>query len=986
MCKQLRRSLLLVLLLVLLAPSMAGAKIVGWWKLDDGAGTTAVDSSGNKYNGTIVGTPQWVAGQLGGALKLSGSSNYVNCGVIPIATNGTGAISVCFWVNRAASGDHKFCSNRQGNNAAGGGFTCAVYQDRMEMDLSDASTRVLSRDATRPTIPGVNIWVHLAWVYDDAANTLKLYVNGTLTVTATVTQSVGLSTQFFRLGSDSPNAGYYPNATIDDFRLYDHALTEAEITGAMKGMGPGYGQAGSASPADKATDVIREVTLGWTAGKFAKTHDVYFGTAFADVNDASRTSPKGVLVGQGQADTTYNAGRLEFGKTYFWRVDEVNAPPDSTIYKGTTWQFTVEPYSYAVLGKAITATASSVSTPDMGPQKTIDGSGMIGDQHGTSSTDMWLSAKAGAEATWIQYAFDKPYKLHQMLVWNSNQLIESFLGFGAKGVMIEYSVDGNTWKTLGDFEFARAPGAANYAANTTVDFAGAMAQYVKLTFKSNWGGVVTQYGLSEVRFLQVPVAAREPSPAPGAANVAPEARLNWRAGREAGAHQVFLGTDPNNLPLAATVQTPSYDADLNLGQSYYWKIVEVNEAKDPATWPSDVWSFATVPFFVVDDFESYTDSMEENQAIFQVWVDGYGTTTNGAVVGNSQAPFAETTIIQGGKQAMPLAYANSGGPTYSETERVFDPPQDWTKHGYQTLALSFYGDPNNTGQLYFKINSTKILYNGKTEDLKRTQWQPWNIDLATSGADLKSVKKIAIGVDGAGASGILRFDNICLYPTAGALIAPVDPGMTGLVAWYKFDGDFKDSAGTFAGTARGDAKIVSDPARGQVLSLDGIGDAVAVPKLGSGNALTIAMWVNTAVDPVPIQFESFFHANGWEAGDLHWRYSYGKVNSGINGAGADLGGVSIAKANQWNHVAITVSPTECALWLNGLQEASRTLATPATVTLGEGLIGAWLGTDGTTITRAFTGKIDDVRFYNRALSAEEIASLAGRTEPFAKAF
>ena len=168
--------------------------------------------------------------------------------------------------------------------------------------------------------------------------------------------------------------------------------------------------------------------------------------------------------------------------------------------------------------------------------------------------------------------------------------------------------------------------------------------------------------------------------------------------------------------------------------------------------------------------------------------------------------------------------------------------------------------------------------------------------------------------------------------------------------------------------------------------LDGIGDAVAVPKLGSGSTLTIAMWVNTAVDPVPIQFESFFHANGWEAGDLHWRYSYGMVNSGINGAGADLSGVSIVKANQWNHVAITLSPTECALWLNGLKEASRALATPATATLGEGLIGAWLGTDGTTVTRNFTGKIDDVRFYNRALSPEEIASLAGRTEPFAKSF
>ena len=169
--------------------------------------------------------------------------------------------------------------------------------------------------------------------------------------------------------------------------------------------------------------------------------------------------------------------------------------------------------------------------------------------------------------------------------------------------------------------------------------------------------------------------------------------------------------------------------------------------------------------------------------------------------------------------------------------------------------------------------------------------------------------------------------------------------------------------------------------------MDGIADAVAVPRLGSGNALTIAMWVNTAVDPVPIQYASFFHANGWEAGDLHRRYTYGKVNSGINGvAGGDLAGVATARVNQWNHVAVTISPTEWTLWLNGLKEAARTLPTPATVTLGEGMIGAWLGTDGTTISRTFTGKIDDARFYNRALSQEEIASLAGRVEPFAQPF
>ena len=84
---------------------------------------------------------------------------------------------------------------------------------------------------------------------------------------------------------------------------------------------------------------------------------------------------------------------------------------------------------------------------------------------------MWMTN--GAKPAWIQFEFDKVYKLDHMLVWNSNQLIESFLGFGAKTVTIEYSEDGATWTTLeGVPEFAKATGTPTYTANTTVDFGG----------------------------------------------------------------------------------------------------------------------------------------------------------------------------------------------------------------------------------------------------------------------------------------------------------------------------------------------------------------------------------------------------------------------------------------------------------------------------------------------------------------------------------
>ncbi len=692
MGKQLRHSISLALLLVLVTSSLAGAKLVGWWKLDDGAGTAAVDSSGDGYNGTIVGTPQWIPGQLGGALRLSGSGNYVNCGVIPIATDGTGAISMCAWVNRAVAGDNKLCSNRQASNAAGGGFTCTIYNNRMEMDLCNATGRVLSRDATRPTVPPLNTWMHLTWVYDDNANTLKLYIDGVLSTTANVTQSVGISTQFFRIGSDSPNLGLYWNGMVDDLRLYDHALNETEIADAMKGAGPGYGQATSPSPADTAMDVPRDTVLGWTAGQFAGKHDIYFGTTFTDVNSADRTNPKGVLAAQGHDAGTYDpAGLLDFGKTYYWRVDEVNQTPDGTIFKGAVWSFTAEPYAYPIKNIAATASSSQVG---MGPENTINGSGLDkNDQHSTDLMTMWMST--AAKPNWIQYQFDKVYRLHELWVWNSNQIIESFVGFGAKDVTVEYSTDGSTWTKLpGVPQFAQAPGIPTYSHNTTVNFGGVSAKYVKLTIDNTWSGLA-QGGLSEVRFFSAPVQAREPQPAAGATGVNLDAALDWRPGRQAVSHQVYFGSDKDAVAAgtvpAVTVTEHGYSpASLQFGTTYYWKVNEVNDAAGPTSWEGEVWSFTTRQYAVVDDFESYTN--DEGGRIYETWIDGW-TNGTGAVVGYLQAPFAERTIVHGGQQSMPMEYNNIKTPFYSEAERQFAPVQDWTVSGATDLSLWVRGNP-----------------------------------------------------------------------------------------------------------------------------------------------------------------------------------------------------------------------------------------------------------------------------------------------------
>jgi len=350
------------------------------------------------------------------------------------------------------------------------------------------------------------------------------------------------------------------------------------------------------SPRAEAEDLPRDVSLSWIGSPLADSYDVYFGTSFEDVTNADRDDPLDVLISQGQSVSTYEPnGLLEFGQTYYWRVDEVSASPGSTVYRGCVWEFTTESYAYPIGG--ITATASNAEEGS-GPEHTIDGSGLnASDEHSTVGTDMWLAAGNGVDPVWIQYEFDRVYSLNEMLVWNYNTYFELMLGLGIKDATVEHSTNGTDWTALDDVPFAQATARSDYSANTTVDFGGAAAKYVRLTVKSGWG-MMGQFGLSEVRFSYIPTRARAPQPADGETGVHIETTLNWHAGREAASHEVYLSTDRqavvDGTALVDTVTESSYQPSaLDPGQTYYWKVNEINETEAITSWQGNVWEFST---------------------------------------------------------------------------------------------------------------------------------------------------------------------------------------------------------------------------------------------------------------------------------------------------------------------------------------------------------------------------------------------------------
>jgi len=969
---------LIVLLALIQGGAASGAfnantdpSLVGFWKLDEGTGTVAADSSPGQNHGTFNGDPQWVEGWLGGAVQFDGSDDYIDTGW----TENLATWTVSAWVTSPAAPAAASASgpvHREGNYQINWNHTDTVYQDAIAINAG-------GWNAAKYGPVDADTWYFVVGTYD--GEELKAYRNGELiTTNSTPSGAAAAEGNSLKFGRHAAAAQYF-NGTVDDVRVYNRALTADEILIVMQG-GEKPELASRPNPADEETDVLRDVVMSWTAGTYAAAHDVYFGTNYEDVNAASRSDAMGVLVSQGQTETSYDPGRLEFAQTCYWRVDEVNAAPDNTIFKGDVWSFEVEPFAYAVAN--VVATTNGLSDEMSGPENTVNGSGLgAADEHSVEPFDMWTAKPPeDGSALYIQYEFDTVYKLYQLLVWNYNVQFEKLLGFGLKNVTVEYSADGEEWATLGDFDLNQATAKSGYVYNSTIDFGGLAVKFVKLTVNSAFGAM-GQYGLSEVRFTYIPVQAREPQPADGAADVATDPVLNWRAGREAGSHEVYFGTDAEELPLLGTVSQASIAAGtLDLASTYYWKVVEVNDVETIGTWEGAVWSFATRPYAVVEDFESYTDDIEAGEAIFDTWLDGWVNNT-GSTVGHITSPFAEQSIVNNGRQSMPLSYENTGGATVAEADRTF-PAQNWTASGIKSLSLYFHGAAGNTGQMYVKINGTKVVYDGDPADITRPAWQPWNIDLSAVSGNLASVTKLTIGIEGAGATGVVYFDDIRLYPNAPELTIPVEPGTTSLVARYAFDGNANDSSGHgYNGTVQGNPTYVAGK-DGQAIALDGVRTYVTVASVGiSGDASrTISGWARADTTSITA-WANVFGFTGPATDGQHFDIEA----VGDSGTSATLGYYGLHRHGwqfnilpidlEWHHLAASFDGTTVRWYGDGMLIGSDdvdNVNTPGPFHVGK-------RQDNEVF---FPGAVDDVRVYSEALTDGEIAWLAGRTMPLHK--
>ncbi|MFB0553607.1 MAG: LamG-like jellyroll fold domain-containing protein [Phycisphaerae bacterium] len=502
-------------------------------------------------------------------------------------------------------------------------------------------------------------------------------------------------------------------------------------------------------PADDTQFIDPNTVLSWSSGLGSKLHHVYFGDNFDDVNAGTPETYKGPI-----ADTTYSPGTLALDKVYYWRVDEFAIPITYTgdVWSFTTtpeipitnpnlvgWWKLDEGFGAAALDYS---GHSNHGTLQGNPQRVdgFDGDGLELD--GTNSVELstgLIGSDIGSVCMWIKTTqaetgmifygssgtggngFGDQDELHINMM--SDGGVEFYIEGGDNDVNPEaLAVNDDawhhitaTWEVNGVANLYVDGGTPVSAAHTGNDFA--LSGRIRLgrpyAHQSFYSGLIDDVRVYDYVLSPDEIAiimrgdvslAWNPKPVNGSKSNINEVRsVSWSPGDFASQHDVYFGTDKDAVDNSDTSTpdiyrgqqgTTSYTPPegVEWGQTYYWRIDESNT--DGTISKGRVWSFTILDYIIVDDFESYNDlepEDPESNRIYIAWLDGYDSPTNGSIVGYENPPFAEQTIVHGGKQSMPLFYDNSVG--YSEAELTLTYPRDWTEEGVGVLSLWFRGRP-----------------------------------------------------------------------------------------------------------------------------------------------------------------------------------------------------------------------------------------------------------------------------------------------------
>lgn len=493
--------------------------------------------------------------------------------------------------------------------------------------------------------------------------------------------------------------------------------------------------------------------------------------------------------------------------------------------------------------------------------------------------------------------------------------------------------------------------------------------------------------------------------------------LSWKLGRytqDVNGHNVYFGTnendvnaatDPNTLPGRGNQDPCTFAFPSSapvLGETYYWRIDEVNDTCSPYLWKGNVWELTMDDYEVVEDFDSYADET----ALETVW----------SLAGSTDITIEET-IVQSGK-SMKYEYDISSSPYYSEASantsganKLPVDTQGWTSAGIEALTLYFSGNGTNAVEPMYVVledisNKSATVYYGDGEgedpnDIKDPDWHEWNIELSDfsdlNDVNLESISTVYIGFGdeaSPGGSGTVYFDDIRLYPTrcvasyapAGdvdgdCIVNLVDVNMMG-DDWLEMDYTGVGYDGVLTNFISPGCWVAGKYNSG--LQFDGTDDWVDIDDSDFSNFhnKTIAFWVKILEYPSVYRYMFYFSDDAPEnpyriyfmtrtPGNVRVHFLEDYTENFATGTGI------------WRHLAFVLEDTadgRCTGKFYGDGSLVGT-AMPGRPRHSGGAVGVNIGSFFNGVAAFMKAVIDDFRVYDRSLSTAEVQTLYAGGEP-----
>ncbi len=215
-------------------PTAVDTGLKGYWSFNgqDMSGTTAYDRSGKGANGTLTGGPATVEGKVGQALLLDGSNDRMSTTVLPSSLFTDATTTVAGWFKTSGL-DKDFLSQ----DSCSGGWRINIGDTGfINAELKGSGSCGATVATRRSNITGLNdnSWHHFAvimtTVTSGSNNNIDIYVDGVLneqSLSSTASYSTA-SDNTLHLGARYGGYNYFPG-TIDEIRIYNRALSAAEI-------------------------------------------------------------------------------------------------------------------------------------------------------------------------------------------------------------------------------------------------------------------------------------------------------------------------------------------------------------------------------------------------------------------------------------------------------------------------------------------------------------------------------------------------------------------------------------------------------------------------------------------------------------------------------------------------------------------------------------------------------------------------------------